>query len=135
MDCSMPGLPAHQQLPQFTQTHVHLVCSAIQPSHSLLSPSAPAFKLSQHQGLFKCQFYASGGQSIRVSNSAPDLPINRYSGLSSFRMDWFDLFAVQGTLKSLLQHHSSKASVLRHSAFFIVHLYYTIRERNGTPLQ
>ena len=68
------------------------------------------------------QFYASGGQSIRVSNSAPDLPINRYSGLSSFRMDWFDLFAVQGTLKSFLQYHNLKASVLQYSTFFMVQL-------------
>ena len=69
------------------------------------------------------QFFASGGQSIGVSASAIS-PSNEYSGLISFRMDWFDLLAVQGTLKSLLQHHSSKASVLQHSAFFTVQLSY-----------
>ena len=68
------------------------------------------------------QFFASGGQSIGASASASVLPMNEYSGLISFRMDWLDLLAVQGTLTSLLQHHSSKASVLRHSAFFIVQL-------------
>ena len=67
------------------------------------------------------QFFGSGGQSIGVSASAFS-PSNEYSGLISFRMDWLDLLAVQGTLKSLLQHHSSKASILRHSAFFIVQL-------------
>ena len=99
MDCSTPGLAVYHQLLEFTQTHVHLVGDAIQPSHPLSSPSPPAFNLSQHQGL-----------------------LNEYSGLISFRIDWFDLLAVQETLKSLLQHHSSKASVLRCSAFFIVQL-------------
>ena len=68
------------------------------------------------------QFFTSGGQSIGVSASASVLPMNEYSGLIFFRLDWLDLLAVQGTLKSLLQHHSSKASVLQHSAFFIVQL-------------
>ena len=67
------------------------------------------------------QFFTSGGQSIGVSASASVLPMN-YSGLISFRIDWFDLLAVQGTLKSLLQHHNSKASILWHSAFFMVQL-------------
>ena len=114
MDCSMPGLPVHHQLPEFTQTHVHWVGDAIQPSHPLLSHSPPAFNLSQHQGLF-----ASGGQSI-WSFAFSISPSNEYSGLISFRMDWVDLPAVQGTLKSLLQYHSSKASILQRSAFFIV---------------
>ena len=75
-DCSTPGLTVHHQIQVFTQTHVHWVSHAIQLSHPLLSRSPPAFKSSQHQGLFKCQFFASGGQSIRVSASAPVLPMN-----------------------------------------------------------
>ena len=100
---------------------VHRVGDAIQPSHPLSSPSLPAFNLSQRQGLFKWVSpshqwpkYWSFSFSIR--------PSNEYPGLISFRMDWLDLLAVQGTLKSLLQHHSSKASILLHSAFFIVQL-------------
>ena len=116
IDCSTPGLPVHHQHPEFTQTHVHWVSDTIQPSHPLSSPSPPAFNLSQHQGLFPIsQFFASGSQSIGVSASASVLPMNI--------QDWFPLewtgwiLAVQGTLKSLLQHHSSKASFLWHSAF------------------
>ena len=75
MDCCMPGFPIHHQLPELTQTHVHWVSYAIQPSHPLSSPSPPTFNLSQHQGLFK-QFVASGGQSIGVSASAPVLQMN-----------------------------------------------------------
>ena len=105
MNCSMPGLPVHHQLPGSTQTHVHWV-DAIKPSHPLLSPSPSALNLSQHQDLF----------SFNIS------PSNEHPGLISFRMDWLDLLAGQGTLKSLLQHHSSKASILRCSAFFIVQL-------------
>ena len=115
MNCSTPGLPVHHQLPEFTQTHVHRVSDAIQPSHPVSSPSAPAPNPSQHQGLFQWAVFISGGQSIEVSASTSVLPVNIQE---SFRMDWLDLLAVQGTLKSLLQHHSSKASVLRHSAFF-----------------
>ena len=121
MDCSTPGLPVHHQLPEFTQTHVHRVSDAIQPSHPLSSPSPPALNLSQHRGLLnesvlciRCPKYWSFSFSISLSNE--------YSGLISFRMGWVDLLAVQGTLKSLLQHHSSKASVLQHSTFFIVQL-------------
>ena len=121
MDCSTPGLPVLHHLLELTQTHVHWVGDAIQPSHPLLSPSPPAFNLSQHLGLF--QWVSS---SIRWpkywSFSFSISPFNEYSGLISFRMDWLYLLAVQGTLKSLLQHHSSKASNLRHSAFFIVQL-------------
>ena len=77
MDCSMPGLPIHHQLPEFTQTHLHGVGNAIQPSHPLLSPSPPALSLSQHQGLFQMsQFFPSGGQSIGVSASGSVLPKN-----------------------------------------------------------
>ena len=122
MDCRMPGLHVHHKLPEFTQTHVHLVSDAIQPSHPLSSLSPPAFNLSRHQGLFQWVYlFVSGGQGIK-SFSFNISPSNEYSGLISFRMGWLDLLAAQGTLKSLLQHHSSKASILQHSAFFIVQL-------------
>ena len=119
VDCSMPGLPIHHQLLKFTQTHVHWVDDAIQPSHPLSSPSPPAFNLSQHQGLFKwvssCITWPKYWSfSFNIS------PSNEYSGLISFRMDWLDLLVVQGTLKSLFQHQSSKASILQCSVFFIV---------------
>ena len=104
MHYSMPGFSVHHQLPELAQTHVHQVSDAIQPSHPLSSPS-PALNLSQHQlGSFPMsQFFTSGGQSIGASAS----------GLISFRIDWFNLLAVQGTLKSLLHHLSSKASILQ----------------------
>jgi len=125
MDCSTPGLHAHHQLPEFTQTRIHWVSDAIQPSHPLLSLSPPAFNLSQHQGLFK--WVSSLHQVARYwSFSFSISPSNEYSGLISFRVDRLDLLAVQGTLKSLLQHHSSKASILRHSAFFVVQLYRSV---------
>ena len=121
MDCSTPGLPDHHQLPEITQTHVHWVSDAIQPSHPLSSPSPPALSLSQHQGLFKWVSSSHRGPKY-WSFSFNISPSNEHWGLISFRMDWLDLLAVQGTLKSLLQHHSSKASVFQHSAFFIVQL-------------
>ena len=121
MDCSMPGLPDHHKLLEFTQTHIHWVGGAIQPSHPLSSPSPPTFNLSQHQDLF--QWVSSSHQvakywsfSFSISHS------NEYSGLIFFRMNWLDLLAVQGTLMSLLQHHNSKASILQRSAFFTVQL-------------
>ena len=117
MDYSMPGLPVHHQFPEFTQTYAHWVSDAIQPSHPLSSPSPPTFNVSQHQGLF----FASGGQSIGVSASASVLPMN-IQDLISLRIDWLDLLEVQGTLKSLLQLHSSKASIPWCSAFFKVQL-------------
>ena len=123
MNRNMPGLSVHHQLPEFTQTQVHWVSDAIQPSHPLSSPSPPAFNLSHHQGLF--QWVSSSYQvakGLELCISFIISPSNEYSGLISFRMDWLDLLAVQGTLKSLLQHHSSKASILPHSAFFIVQL-------------
>ena len=116
MNHKMPGLPVHHQLLKFTQTHVHWVDDAIQPSHPLLSPSPPAFNLSQHQGLFK--WVSSSHQVAKIL----DFQLQHQSRLISFRMDWLDLLVVQGTLKSLLQHHSSKASILWHSAFLIVQL-------------
>ena len=121
MDCSMPGLPVHHQLLKFTQTHVHWVSDAIQPSHSLLSPSPPAFNLSQHQGLLK-QVILWISRPKYWSYSFSISPFNEYSGLISFRMDWLDLLAVQGTLKSFLQHHSSKPSILWCLVFYIVQL-------------
>ena len=121
MNCSTPGLPVHHQLPEFTHTYVHWVGDTIQPSHPLSSPSPPTFNLSQHQGLF--QWVNSSHQVAQVLEFQFSIsPSNEYSGLISFRMDWLDLRAVQGTLKRLLQYHSSKASILRHSAFFIVRL-------------
>ena len=98
--------PPYHQLPEFTQTQVHRIGDVIQPSHSLSSPSPPAPNPSQHQGPL----------SFIIS------PSNEHPGLISFRMDCSYLLVVQGTLKSLLQHHSSKASILQHSAFFTVQL-------------
>ena len=119
MNCSMPGLPVYHQLPEFTQTHVHWVSDAIQPSHPLLTPSPPVLNLSQHQDLFK--WVSSSHQVAKVLEfSFNNSPSNEHPGLISFRMDWLDFRAVQGTLRSLLQHHSSKASILQCSAFFIV---------------
>ena len=116
MDCSMRGLPVHHQLPEPTQIHVHRVGDAIQPSHPLSSPFLPAFNLSQHQDPFhwisSLHHYWSFSFSISPSNEHP--------GLISFRMDWLALLAVQGTLKSLLQYRSWKASILQCSTFFIV---------------
>ena len=121
MDCSTPGLPVHHQLPEFTQTHIHWVGDAIQPSHPLLSPSL-AFNLSQHQDLF--QWVSSSHQVAKELEFQLQHQFFQWilSGPISFKTDWLDLLAVQGTLKSLLQHHHSKPSTLWHSAFFIVQL-------------
>ena len=121
MNCRTPGLPVHHKLPEFTQTHVHCIGDAIQSSHPLSSLSPPAPNPSQHQSLF---------QWVNSSHEVPKYwsfsfgisPSNEHPGLISFRMDWLDLLAVQGILKSFLQHHSSKASILRRSAFFTVQL-------------
>ena len=118
MDCSTPDLPVHHQLPGFTQTHVHHVSDAIQPFYPLLSLSPPAFNLSQHQGLFEC--IISLHQVAKVLQFQLQHQFsNEHPGLISFRMDWLDLLAVQGTLKS---QYSLKSSVLWCSAFFIVQL-------------
>ena len=112
--------PVYHQLPAFTQTHVHNG-DAIQPSHPLSSPSPPAFNLSQHQGLFKwvsSSYQVAKGLEFQLQHQS----FQWTSGLIFFRMDWLDLFAVQGTLKSHFQHHISKASILWLSAFFIVQL-------------
>ena len=118
MDCSTPRLPVHHQLPEITQTHAHWVSDAIQPSHPLSSPSPPAFNPSQHRGLFK--WVSSSHEVAKVL----EFQLQHQSFQWTFRMislmmDWLDLLAVQGTLKSLLQHHSSKASILQCSAFFM----------------
>ena len=120
MDCSMPCFPVFHCLQEFAQTHVHCVCDAIQPSHPL-SPGSPALNLSQHQGLFQC--VGSSHQVARVLEFSFSInPSSEYSGLISLWVDWFDLLAVQRTLKNHLQHHSSKASILQHSDFFMVQL-------------
>ena len=121
MKCSMPGLPVYHQLPEFTQSHVHWVGDAIQPFHPLPSPSPPAPNPSQHQGLF--QWVNSSYEVAKVLEFQLQHQSFQWTpGLISFRMGWLDLLAAQGTLKSLLQHRSSKASVLQHSAFFTVQL-------------
>ena len=117
-DCSMPGLSVHHQLPEFAQTHVHWISDAIQPSHPLSSPCLLAINLSQHQSLFK--WVSSSHQVAKLLEfQLQHQSFQWIFGLISFRMGWLDLLAVQGTLKSLLQHHSSKASILRCSAFFL----------------
>ena len=113
------SLQFHHQLLELAQTYVCRVSDVIQPSHPLSSPSPPAFNLSQPQDLFQWVSFlhqVAKVFSFHISTS------NGFSGLISFRMDWLDLLAVQGTLKSLLQHQGSKASILWSSAFFIVHL-------------
>ena len=118
MDCSTPGLPVHHQLPELAQTHVCQVSDVIQPSHPLSSPPPPTFNLSQHQGPF--QWVSSSHQVNKVL----EFQYQSFQWIfrtDFLRMDWLDLLAVQGTLKSLLQH-SSKASILQHSAFLMVQL-------------
>ena len=119
MNHSTPGLPVHHQLSESTQTRVHWVSDAIWASHPLSPSSPPAFSLSQHQCLFLSSLHQVANYwsfSFSISSS------NEYSRLISFRIDWLDLLAIQGTLKSLLQHHNSKASILRCLAFFTVQL-------------
>ena len=120
LDYSMPGLPVHHHLPELTQIHVLWVSDAIQPSHPLSSPSPTAFNLSQDKGLFKWVLHIRWPKYWTFSFTIS--PSNEYWGLISFRMDWLDLLAAQGTLKSLLQHHSSKAPILWCSAFLITQL-------------
>ena len=121
MNCSTPGLPVHHQLPEFTQTHVH---QSVMPSNHLilcrplllLPQITPSIRVFSNESTLRMRWpkYWSFSFSISPSKEIP--------GLISFRMDWLDFLAVQGTLKSLLQHQSSKASILRHSAFFTVQL-------------
>ena len=120
MDCSRPGFPVHHQLSELALTHVHHVGDATQHlilCRPLLLPSTfPRKRVFSKESVLGIRWPKYWSFSFSIS------PSNEYSGLISFRMDWFDLLAVQWTLKSLLQHHSSKASVLRHSAFFMVQL-------------
>jgi len=122
MDYSTPGLPVHQQLPKFTQTHVHWVGDGIQPSHPLSSPSPLAFNWKTSIRVFSKESVLPIRWPKYWSFSFNISPSNEYSGLISFRIDWLDLLAFQGTLKSLLQHHSSETSILQCSAFVIVQL-------------
>ena len=130
MDCSTPGLPVHCQLLEFTQTHIHWVSDATQTSHllsSLLLPPSifPIIRVFSNESVLHIRWTMYWSFSFSIS------PLNEYSRLISFRIDWLDLLEVQGTLKSLLQHHSSKASFLRCSAFFIIqlsHPYMTTRK-------
>ena len=120
MDYSTPGLLVHYQLPDFSQTHVHWVGDAIQPSHPLSSPSLllsifPSIRVFSNESTLHRKWPKYWSFSFSI------IPFNVYSELISFRIDWLDL-AVQGTLESLLQHHNSKASILWCSAFFMVQL-------------
>ena len=137
MDCSIPGSSIHY-LPKFAHTHVHWVGDAIQPFHPLPPTSPFAFNLSQHYRVFSTESALHVRWPKYWSFSFSISPSSEYSGLNSFRIDWFDLLAVQGTLKSLLQHHSSKASILQHSAFFMVqlsHLYMTTGKTIALTIQ
>ena len=121
MDGSMPGFPVLHYFLEFAQIHVHWVTDAVQPSHPLppllhLSSVFPSFRAFSNEFALCIRWPKYWGFSFSIS------PSNKYSGLISFRIDWFDLFTVQGTLWSLLQHHSLKASILQCSAFFIVQL-------------
>ena len=120
MDCSTPVLPVHHQLPELAQTHVHrvvMLSNHLILGHPFLLPSIfPNIRVFSKESVLRIRWPEYWSFSFSISSS------NEYSGLISFRIDWFDLLEVQGTLKSLLQHHSSKASILRRSAFFIVEL-------------
>ena len=124
MDCSTTGFPIHHQLPELTQTHVHQVNDAIQLSHPLLSPSPPpsiflSIRVFSNESAFRIRWPKYWSFSFNIS------PSNEHPRLISFRMDWLDLLAVQRTLKSLLQHHNSKALILWCSAIFIL-LFFNI---------
>ena len=130
MNHSTPGLPVHHHFPEFTQTHVHRVSDAIQPSHPLsspllLPPIPSSIRVFSNKSTLRMRWpkYWSFSFSIIPSKDIP--------GLISLRMDWLDLLAVQGTLKSLLQHHSSKAPILRRSAFFSIILLFFLQYYRG----
>ena len=121
MNCSMPGLPVHHHLPEFTQTHVYRISNAIQPSHPLSSPCLlppihPSIRVFSSESTLRMRWPKYWSFSFSI------IPFKEHPRLISFRMDWLDLLAVQGTRKSLLQHHSSTASILQCSAFFTVQL-------------
>ena len=121
MNCSTPGLPVHHQLPEFTQTHIHLV---VMPSNHLilcrplllLPPIPPSIRVFANESTLRMRWPKYWTFSFSI------IPSREHPGLISFRMDWLDLLVVQGTLKSLLQHRSSKASILRRTACFTVQL-------------
>ena len=120
MNCSTPGLPVQHQIPEFTQTHVHQVGDAIQPSHPLsplllLPPIPPSIRVFSNESTLPMRWPKYWSFSFSIS------PSKEHLGLISFRMYWLHLLAVQGTLKSLLQHNS-QASIIRHLAFFMVQL-------------
>ena len=115
IDCSKQSFPIHHQLPELAQTHVHQVGDAMQTYHSLSSPSiCPRIRVFSNESVLHIRWPKYWSFSFSIS------PSNEYSGLISFRIDWFDLLAVQGTLKSFLQHYSSEASIFHCTAFFIV---------------
>ena len=114
MNGSTSGLPVRHHLPELTQTHVHQVRDAIQLSHPGSSP--PSIRVFSNESTLRMRWPKYWSFSLSI------IPFKEIPGLISFRIDWLDLLAVQGTLKSLLQHHSSKASILRRSAFFTVQL-------------
>ena len=133
MNHSKTGLPVHHQLWEFTETHAYWVGDATNHlilCHSLiLLPSVfPSIRMSSNESALRIRWLKYWSFSFNIS------PSNEYLGLISFRMDWFDLLAVQGTLKSLLQHHSSKASVLQCSAFFMVQLSHPYMTTGNTQL-
>ena len=122
MDCSMPGLPVYHQILEFTQSHAHWIGDTIKPYHPLSSPSPstlifPSIRVFSNESVLWIRWPKYWSFSFSIS------PSNEYSELISFRIDWLDLLAVQGTLKSLLQQYSSKASILWSSDFFIVNTY------------
>ena len=137
MDCNMPGLLGLHHLLKFAQVHVHCISDAIQPSYPLSPASPPALSLSQHRGLFQwvgCLHQVAKVLMLHLQHQLS----NECSGLISFRVDCFDLLAVQGTLRRLLQHHYSKASILQHSAFFmaqLLHPYRTTRKTIALTIQ
>ena len=112
MNCSMPGLLVHHQLPEFTQTHVHRISDAIQPFHPL-PPIPPSIRVFSSESTLRMRWPKYWSFSFNI------IPSKEIPGLISFRMDWLDLFALQGTFKSLLQHHSLKASILRCSVWTV----------------
>ena len=134
MNRSTPGLPVHHYLPEFTQTHVHRVRDAIQPSHpqsspSLLPPIPPRIRVFSNESTLRMRWPKYWRFSFSI------IPSKEIPGLISFRADWLDLLAVQGTLRSLLQHHSSKASILLRSAFFTVQLSHPYMTTGVNQLQ
>ena len=127
MDCSIPGLPVNHQLWESTQTHVHWVGDAILCRPLLLLPSIfPRIRVFSNESALRIRWPKYW--SLSFNNN----PSNEHPGLISFRMDWLDFLAVQGTLKNLLQHHSSKASVLWHSTFFMTQLSYSFTTTGKT---